>query len=74
MMETKRKISRADQAEQRKKDLLKVGLRLFSEDGFHVTSIRDIVKVAGVTEGIILLTPKDDESDKVDVFLNGIKR
>ena len=74
MMGTKRKISRADQAEQRKKDLLKVGLRLFSEAGFHATSIRDIAKAAGVTEGTILLTPKDDESDKVDVFLNGIKR
>lgn len=52
-METKRKISRAGQAEQRKKDLLQVGLRLFSENGFHATSIRDIAKAAGVTEGLL---------------------
>jgi AcrR family transcriptional regulator len=52
-METKRRISRADQAEQRKKELIKVGLRLFSENGYDATSIRDIAKGAGVTEGLI---------------------
>ena len=52
-METKRKISRAGQGEQRKKELVQVSLRLFSENGFHATSIRDIAKAAGVTEGLI---------------------
>jgi AcrR family transcriptional regulator len=52
-METKRRISRADQAEHRKKELIKVSLRLFSENGYDATSIRDIAKAAGVTEGLI---------------------
>lgn len=52
-MEPKRKISRADQAERRKKELMEISLRLFSENGFDATSIRDIARAAGVTEGLI---------------------
>jgi AcrR family transcriptional regulator len=47
------KLSRSDQAERRRKELLEVGLRLFSENGFAATSIREIAKNAGVTEGLI---------------------
>jgi AcrR family transcriptional regulator len=52
-MKIKAKISRADQAEQRRCALLHISLRLFSEKGFHATSIRDIAKAAGITEGLI---------------------
>lgn len=52
-MSVRQKISRADQAERRKKELLQVSLRLFSEHGFNATSIRDIAKAAGVTEGLL---------------------
>lgn len=52
-MGSQSKISRSDQAEKRRKELLEVGLRLFSENGFDATSIREIAKNAGVTEGLI---------------------
>ena len=47
------KISRSDQAEKRRKELLEVSLRLFSDNGFDATSIREIATTAGVTEGLI---------------------
>lgn len=52
-MKLKAKVSRADQAEQRRCALLSISLRLFSEKGFHATSIRDIARAAGITEGLI---------------------
>ncbi|MFQ5779685.1 MAG: TetR/AcrR family transcriptional regulator [Nitrospiria bacterium] len=52
-MEIKQKISRSDQAERRRKELLEVSLRLFSENGYDATSIREIANEAGVTEGLI---------------------
>ena len=52
-MKAKEKISRADQAERRREALLCISLRLFSEKGFHGTSIRDIAREAGITEGLI---------------------
>ena len=46
-------MSRADRAERRREELLQISLRLFSERGFEGTSIRDIAREAGITEGLI---------------------
>ncbi|MDC4224197.1 MAG: TetR/AcrR family transcriptional regulator [Candidatus Manganitrophus sp.] len=52
-MEIKPQTSRSDKAERRRKELLEVSLRLFSANGYDATSIRDIAKEAGITEGLI---------------------
>lgn len=52
-MATREEMSRSDKAERRRKELLQVGLRLFSENGYDATSIREIAKEAGVTEGLL---------------------
>jgi len=52
-MDIKSPTSRSDKAERRRKELLEVSLRLFSENGYDATSIRDIAKEAGITEGLI---------------------
>ncbi len=45
--------SRSEKGVRRRKDLLEVALRLFSENGYDATSIREIAKAAGITEGLI---------------------
>ncbi|WDT80925.1 MAG: helix-turn-helix domain containing protein [Candidatus Manganitrophus sp.] len=52
-MPSKHQTSRSDKAERRRKELLEVSLRLFSENGYDATSIRDIAREAGITEGLI---------------------
>lgn len=52
-MPSKPQTSRSDKAERRRKELLEVSLRLFSENGYDATSIRDIAREAGITEGLI---------------------
>lgn len=52
-MSAREEMSRSDKAERRRKELLQVGLRLFSENGYDATSIREIAKEAGVTEGLL---------------------
>lgn len=45
--------TRSRQALRRREALLSISLRLFSEKGFHATSVRDIAREAGITEGLI---------------------
>ena len=52
-MSAQRETSRSSKAERRRKELLQVSLRLFSENGYDATGIRDIAKGAGVTEGLL---------------------
>ncbi|TAJ98729.1 MAG: TetR/AcrR family transcriptional regulator [Candidatus Manganitrophaceae bacterium] len=52
-MAIQRETSRSGKAERRRKELLQVSLRLFSENGYDATSIRDIAREAGVTEGLL---------------------
>lgn len=44
---------RQEQAIARREQLVQTGLRLFSEKGFRGTSVRDIARAAGVTEGLL---------------------
>lgn len=37
----------------RRQDILQASLHLFAEKGFHGTSMRDIARAAGITEGLI---------------------
>ena len=41
------------QRRDRREDILKASLHLFAEKGFHGTSMRDIARAAGITEGLI---------------------
>lgn len=52
-MAMRHETSRTGKAERRRKELLLVSRRLFSENGFDATSIRDIAAAAGITEGLI---------------------
>jgi AcrR family transcriptional regulator len=47
------KRPRQEKAAMRREEILSVGLRLFSERGYHATSIRTIARTAGITEGLI---------------------
>ncbi|MEK7871954.1 MAG: TetR/AcrR family transcriptional regulator [Nitrospirota bacterium] len=47
------KKPRRERAAMRREEILSVGLRLFSERGYHATSIRTIARTAGITEGLI---------------------
>ncbi len=51
----------------RRAELLQVGLRLFSRQGYHATSIRKIAHAAGVTEGLIYhyFSSKEDLLKKI---------
>lgn len=53
MIKTTYKTRREKQAHERRLELLSIGLTLFSERGFHGTSIRDIARSARITEGLI---------------------
>lgn len=44
---------RQEQAIARREQLVQTGLRLFSEKGYRGTSVRDIARAAGVTEGLL---------------------
>jgi AcrR family transcriptional regulator len=44
---------RQQQAIARREQLVQTGLRLFSEQGYRGTSVRDIARAAGVTEGLL---------------------
>jgi len=51
----------------RRAELLQVGLRLFSRQGYHATSVRKIAHAAGVTEGLIYhyFSSKEDLLKKI---------
>lgn len=51
-METIRR-PRQERAAMRREEILRVSLRLFSRRGYHATSIRNIARAAGITEGLI---------------------
>lgn len=51
-MEVSRK-PRQERAAMRREEILRISLRLFSQKGYHATSIRDIARAAGITEGLI---------------------
>jgi AcrR family transcriptional regulator len=44
---------RERRAHKRREELLAASLKLFAERGFHATSIRDIARAVGITEGLI---------------------
>lgn len=52
---------------ERREELLQVGLKLFSRQGYHATSIRKIARAAGITEGLIYhyFSSKEDLLKKI---------
>lgn len=52
----------ATQREARRQDILAAAVRCFSRDGFHNTTTADIVREAGISQGVLYLyfTGKDD--------------
>lgn len=52
-MSTPPRTKRQAQAAERREQLLKTAFLLFSERGYRATSIRDIAKASGVTEGLL---------------------
>ena len=56
------KLSRAEQAAQRKELILQAALNEFSEKGFSASRMDDIAKAAGVAKGTLYLHFKDKEA------------
>ena len=56
------KLSRAEQASQRKELILQAALNEFSEKGFSASRMDDIAKTAGVAKGTLYLHFKDKEA------------
>lgn len=52
-MNTPPRTKRQAQAAERREQLLRTAFQLFSERGYRATSIRDIAKASGVTEGLL---------------------
>jgi AcrR family transcriptional regulator len=50
---TTQQPSRRQQAEERREQILDAAMRLFGQKGFQGTSIRDIAREVGITEGLI---------------------
>lgn len=52
-MEASHPETRRNQAEQRREEIISAAARLFCEKGYEGTSVRDIAREVGITEGLI---------------------
>lgn len=71
---------RQERAAMRREEILRISLRLFSNKGYHATSIRDIARAAGITEGLIYhyfeskedllksIVDRSNRENKIEIF------
>ena len=60
--------------EARKEQIIRVGMELFSEQGYHASSIRQIAKAANISKGLMYNYFESKEILLIAIVNNGIQK